>query len=419
MPPLCPDPGVLMDCSELSANIPVDFNCALLLEDVSTTSDSVLVRYQGIYLPGKGKIVFTGRNCASPSTSSSTVTLNYGCRCSTSTSIVRGPCACDGCLLDETAMESIFYTCKEDLGNNVYRLSGLIRGMTTCGDPIGNAAYRREHLMGAEVQVGVRDCTWDYLVQQCSGSALIQDCGDVTDCVNNCLLDPTLCMPNFCTAVLTCLNNCLADPTTCLPNFCTAVENCSPCAGGSSLDCATLPTLPDSGDAVPGVTRLLGSDCNLYTIPAGADEHAGARMKFIGGPNQAIPFNVYTKATWNSVVYDDLGEMDTVNSRFVASVDGRYLVTAWVSEETSSNPVAARELAIIKNGTTGYQLAQTYSHVFLPGYTQNVEQIVDMLAGDYIEIWFRISGGNGNGTALFATPTGGENNFSVQRLQTL
>lgn len=240
----CPPQTPFLNCSEVLSNVPVNMNCSTLLEDVSIDSTTIRLRYNGTYLPAKGKIRFTGKTCGS-NQSGSTVSLNYGCRCTQSQTPPTRACGCDSCNIDTSKVEDIWYMCREDLGNGEYEFSQLIRGMGSCSDTVGNAALRREHKIGDEVLVGLNDCTWEYITQSCSGSALIQDCSDVTDCVNNCLLDPTTCLPNFCTAV----NDCVVIPPT-------------------TDICAQMAAKPYGGIAVPGTTEILGVDCMRYTLPS-------------------------------------------------------------------------------------------------------------------------------------------------------
>lgn len=383
MPPICPNPGALMACNELSANIPVDFNCSILLEAITTTDNSITVRYQGVYLPAKGKIVFTGRNCGS--TVSSTVNMNYGCRCGKTVSVTKGPCNCDGCLLDETLMESIFYTCKEDLGNFTYRLSGLIRGMTTCGDGVGNALYRRDHPLGSEVLVGVRDCTWDYLMLNCFSSPSIQDCSDVTDCVNNCLLDPTTCIPNFCTAV----NDCVVIPP------------------GADI-CAQMLGRPYGGVGVGGVTEVMGTDCLRYTLPSASSTPVGFTSYVDAGKNGSvtIPYDTFVTVTGWTINTDTLGEFNSATGTFTAAAAGKYffnlqLYWAPVSNTTGDhqahlNPFAAgwkqgSSGTVTGSGTNRYSRVTAY---------------FDLAAGGTVVVSGRVDFGNSTGGTIYGNLLG-------------
>ena len=98
--------------------------------------------------------------------------------------------------------------------------------------------------------------------------------------------------------------------------------------------------------------------------------------------DQSIANNTVTKVAFDSTRYDDTGEFDAANSKFVADNDGTYAVTAsvyWLGGDTGSKHTTY----IYKNGS------QQLKERGLESYSHSVTGTVRLAAGDVLECYVR------------------------------
>jgi hypothetical protein len=101
----------------------------------------------------------------------------------------------------------------------------------------------------------------------------------------------------------------------------------------------------------------------------------------------------FTKVQFDTKIFDIGGNYDnTTNFRFTAPVAGFYLFTAAAFATIAASNTGA--VSLYRNGSEIARLQSVY-----PSATQNYEisgsQLLQLAAGDYIEVWFTGSGGVG------------------------
>lgn len=128
----------------------------------------------------------------------------------------------------------------------------------------------------------------------------------------------------------------------------------------------------------------------LNGLMAGEDK---ARLDGLGPLTkiEAQPAAVYTlgsgaygKILYDAEIKDDLGEYDPTLSRFTAARPGRYLINAIVAFQ--SNATGQRVAQVYKNGTIS-QRSNSVQAVSTDATFNGLTVPVDLLAGDYIEIF--------------------------------
>lgn len=98
--------------------------------------------------------------------------------------------------------------------------------------------------------------------------------------------------------------------------------------------------------------------------------------------NQSVADRTITKVAFDTARYDDTGEFDTANSKFIADNAGTYAVTAsiyWLGGDTGSKHTTF----IYKNGS------QHLKERGLGSYSRSVGGTVRLAAGDVLECYVR------------------------------
>ena len=108
---------------------------------------------------------------------------------------------------------------------------------------------------------------------------------------------------------------------------------------------------------------------------------------------QSIPSGGWTKLTWEVTEFDTDNCVDLVNDRLVARTPGKYDVVGVAL--VAANATGQRVIGIRKNGVvTGIVETQGPNQSALTSYLLT-NTLVDMAAGDYLELWvFQNSGSN-------------------------
>lgn len=128
---------------------------------------------------------------------------------------------------------------------------------------------------------------------------------------------------------------------------------------------------------------------------------------------QTISSNAFTKVPFDTVDFDTSSNFDAVtNHRFTAPINGFYQFNSTVENNSGSG---ARALAsIYKNGveySRGNDLATSAQALASAG----ISDLVPMVAGDYVEIYFLTSGTNIAGTSNDSAPVTYFSGFLVSK----
>ena len=159
-------------------------------------------------------------------------------------------------------------------------------------------------------------------------------------------------------------------------------------------------------DPATGTTLTLGTSGDTISIPSGVTiANSGTATGFGGdntpsfmaflSSNQTLSDNVYTKIQFNSEVYDTDNAYDnSSNYRFTvpSGEAGKYFVNYTMLIYDSSANLLGSRVALYKNGVefvdTITELDAGISHRFYND-SQNVSVIMNLSAGDYLEVYGR------------------------------
>ena len=159
-------------------------------------------------------------------------------------------------------------------------------------------------------------------------------------------------------------------------------------------------------------TVTLGTSGETFTVPSGVTVNmSSATQTGVGGENtpafamrgsgslQTVTDNTFTKAQLNNADIDTDSACDTsTNYRFTvpSGKAGKYFICASLNAYTATNDQQLFDGLIYKNGSSIASNLWQYSTAANAGrhnaYSQSI--VVDLAAGDYIELYGRISGGS-------------------------
>lgn len=129
----------------------------------------------------------------------------------------------------------------------------------------------------------------------------------------------------------------------------------------------------------------------------------------ITGSGTAFTYNSFVKNTALTTAEIDTDSMaDTSNSRLVIKHSGKYLVTG--SYAVSATDATGVRLGVYKNGADVGLRAGSGAQQFDAGWTPNIVGVLDLVAGDYLELYYYSNGTPGTftlGTSLSATKVDG------------
>ncbi|MEZ4803358.1 MAG: hypothetical protein R2797_11350 [Gelidibacter sp.] len=154
-------------------------------------------------------------------------------------------------------------------------------------------------------------------------------------------------------------------------------------------------TLPNSDGTSGQVLTTDGAGVTSWTTPAGVTTTSIVRA--VLSTNQTLPNATVTKILFDTILFDTNGDFDTSNNRFVAPRDGYYRVNAVIGASNSSSGVIYAQIS--KNGLL-YQRDNF-------GYASNsqfktIDGIVELNAGEYVEIFVTASPANYNVSSVSA-----------------
>ena len=110
------------------------------------------------------------------------------------------------------------------------------------------------------------------------------------------------------------------------------------------------------------------------------------------GTNQSIPTTTLTKVVFNNVYYNDGGNLDTTNERYVAPATGMYLIHASVGMSTAFPSGQRGIMKLYKNGAVAWQPLNDVSGECNTSTTSEVNaaisRVMKLNAHDYVEMYF-------------------------------
>jgi hypothetical protein len=125
--------------------------------------------------------------------------------------------------------------------------------------------------------------------------------------------------------------------------------------------------------------------------------------------DQNIPNNLVTQITFDSVAFDNLGEWDTVNSRFVAQNAGYYSIGGVFTHRMGANAGQVR-LMVLRNAANTFYMFE-YGNANLD-ITIAFERSIQMAAGDTIHVEIL----QATGVATTILGTGAYTTFHIDRI---
>ena len=166
-----------------------------------------------------------------------------------------------------------------------------------------------------------------------------------------------------------------------------------------------------------GTALQIGDASDVITIPSGATiTNSGTATGF--GVAGTILFqatgtssqtgnadNTSTKRNFVTEIFDTASAYDTSNSRFTvpSGQGGKYLISANVNMEAASNGVAENaELQIRVNGTSVRNVFLKSNNNNFDRFDMNSTTIVELSAGDYVEIYGHMNTSGGQTWNMYA-----------------
>ena len=152
--------------------------------------------------------------------------------------------------------------------------------------------------------------------------------------------------------------------------------------------------------AVTGATALTGAltvQSNEIAATANRFLPKQAMVRVTKSATQSITTSTETSLTFDQESFDtdSLHDNATNNSRLTASVTGKWIVNGTV--QFAANNTGYRQAKILKNGTTVYAHERSLTNTAGDDSMVSLTDIVDLAAGDYVELTvFQNSGGGLN-----------------------
>ena len=147
----------------------------------------------------------------------------------------------------------------------------------------------------------------------------------------------------------------------------------------------------------------LGTDATkTITIGSAGDTAAGVftntpMVKARRTSNQSIANNTWVKVIWDTADVNEGSAYDTTTGTFTvpSNQGGKYQIYGLVGVGGTPDDGERVDISIYKNGSQDiYTIVQTFSPSSNTPITSQVNNILDLSAGDYIEIYMRHNEGS-------------------------
>ena len=122
------------------------------------------------------------------------------------------------------------------------------------------------------------------------------------------------------------------------------------------------------------------------------------------GDNQAISEAVYTKVQYDTVEFDTDSVFDTSTNRFTVPTGkaGLYLINATVRLDSDANTNFRNDAIVLrKNGSNVKYIANNFNDNYIRANTSVLSTILDLVVGDYIEIYAYINTIDNTGGTIY------------------
>ena len=158
-------------------------------------------------------------------------------------------------------------------------------------------------------------------------------------------------------------------------------------------------------DTVSGTTNLTIGSTNTSTITMPNGKLTGHMYPAFEASDsssfQTLTASTTTKLTFDTEVFDEGGDYDAANSKFVCSVAGKYYFT-YKFEGYSGNSTLQRTGALIyKNGVSQYGTQTYFTSSGSIVHVMNQNYILDLVATDYVEIYGILQVGSGTTNRIY------------------
>ena len=151
-------------------------------------------------------------------------------------------------------------------------------------------------------------------------------------------------------------------------------------------------------DSVSGTSTLTLGSSNASTIALGSGDVQSnflyPAFRAYPSADQTISANTWTKASYNTEVFDTDGCYDTSNYRFTPTKAGKYQFYFQATDNYSSSAASLAEVRIYKNGSVvswfeNSTKGSQYGSVAL----SSIQEMNG--SSDYIEFYIKFEGGSG------------------------
>jgi hypothetical protein len=124
--------------------------------------------------------------------------------------------------------------------------------------------------------------------------------------------------------------------------------------------------------------------------------------RVVSSSGQTITNGTPTKITWNSSpTFAQNVTWDSVNSRFIAQVAGKYQVSTTIAQTRLWAAGQQTQVRIYKNGSLFSASPHGVAWAVFSGEFGNVcTDVIDLIAGDYVEAFGFMVNGSGNSTLV-------------------
>jgi len=152
-------------------------------------------------------------------------------------------------------------------------------------------------------------------------------------------------------------------------------------------DADTFLNTEETADADTLVGKVAGVEAFRIHNNGIVDLPKQSAVVMYAATSQTIPTGSFTKITLDTVAFDVQGEADTTNSRITFTKDGKYLVIGQVRHSLSTTVTDQIIAAVYKNGADVTPCIWNVISAETIYPTPNAAGLIDVVAGDYIELY--------------------------------
>lgn len=189
----------------------------------------------------------------------------------------------------------------------------------------------------------------------------------------------------------------------------------SPAQGGQlgtdALTDSSITTAKIADDAVTAA-KLVGIDKSNLTT----DSNPYKFSVYLNADQTGISDAVATKITWDTELFDT--NANFASNKYTAPVNGFYMINAYVLATSTNNAGVAMTCSLYKNGSSflvGHSGYITFNVGASPILSARVHDIIQLTAGDYLEVYVTMDVVGGTVTVEGTADSSRFNGFLVCR----